>query len=37
MHHFHYREGTLYAEDTAIPRDRPGRGHPFLSVQFTPP
>ena len=29
MHHFHYREGTLYAEDTAIPRIAQAVGTPF--------
>ncbi|HSO72997.1 MAG TPA: diaminopimelate decarboxylase [Thermodesulfobacteriota bacterium] len=29
MHHFHYREGTLYAEDTAIPRIAEAVGTPF--------
>lgn len=29
MHHFHYREGTLYAEDAAIPRIAQAVGTPF--------
>ena len=29
MHHFHYREGTLYAEDTAIPTIAQAVGTPF--------
>jgi diaminopimelate decarboxylase len=29
MHHFHYREGTLYAEDTDIPRIAQAVGTPF--------
>jgi diaminopimelate decarboxylase len=29
MHHFHYRKGTLYAEDTAIPMIAQSVGTPF--------